>query len=198
MQERQVTIDGETHLLAPLPRPRDPEPDRVRGYLPAPRGAARPLPPPIRIGYLSREDELEALGAAPSAARTRSSSSRFLTRSRSSRSSARSRTSTRPGVGRPLHGRPRRSHPRNPRVQVGASLMRHSRAPEARTLPGRPLGPRLRDARRREATAVPALAHRLTLRPEVWVQQIRQDDVVGECPETVPTPAAEDLEPVSE
>ena len=34
--------------------------------------------------------------------------------------------------------------------------------------------------------------------PALWVQQIRQDDVVGECLETVPTPAAEDLEPVSE
>ena len=35
----------------PVPRARDPEPDRVRGHLPAARGAARPLPRPSRVGY---------------------------------------------------------------------------------------------------------------------------------------------------
>ena len=44
-----------------------------------------------------------------------------------------------------------------------------------------------------KAVAVPALAHRLTLRPELWVQRIRGEDVVAEALETVPTPAAEDL-----
>jgi MoxR-like ATPase len=43
-----------------------------------------------------------------------------------------------------------------------------------------------------KAVAVPALAHRLTLRPELWVQRIRGEDVVAEALETVPTPAAED------
>jgi MoxR-like ATPase len=44
-----------------------------------------------------------------------------------------------------------------------------------------------------KAVAVPALAHRLTLRPELWVQRISGEDVVRERIETVPTPAAEDL-----
>jgi MoxR-like ATPase len=43
-----------------------------------------------------------------------------------------------------------------------------------------------------KAVAVPALAHRLTLRPELWVQRIRGEDVVEEALETVPTPPAED------
>ncbi len=43
--------------------------------------------------------------------------------------------------------------------------------------------------------AVPALAHRLTLRPELWVQRVSAEDVVRERLETVATPAAEDLEP---
>jgi MoxR-like ATPase len=47
-----------------------------------------------------------------------------------------------------------------------------------------------------KAVAVPALAHRLSLRPEVWVQRIRAEDVVAERLETVPTPAAEDALPV--
>ena len=44
-----------------------------------------------------------------------------------------------------------------------------------------------------KAVAAPALAHRLMLRPELWVQRIRPEDVVREVLETVPTPPAEDL-----
>jgi MoxR-like ATPase len=43
-----------------------------------------------------------------------------------------------------------------------------------------------------KAVAVPALAHRLTLRPELWVQRVRGEDVVAEALESVPTPPAED------
>jgi MoxR-like ATPase len=42
-----------------------------------------------------------------------------------------------------------------------------------------------------KVVAVPALAHRLTLRPELWVRRIRADDVVLECLNSVPTPAPE-------
>ena len=44
-----------------------------------------------------------------------------------------------------------------------------------------------------KSVAVPALAHRLTLRPELWVQRISAEDVVRERLDTVPTPVAEDL-----
>jgi MoxR-like ATPase len=44
-----------------------------------------------------------------------------------------------------------------------------------------------------KAVAAPALAHRLMLRPELWVQRIRPEDIVREVLETVPTPRAEDL-----
>ena len=43
-----------------------------------------------------------------------------------------------------------------------------------------------------KAVAVPALAHRLTLRPELWVQRVRGEDVVEEALAAVPTPPAED------
>jgi MoxR-like ATPase len=43
-----------------------------------------------------------------------------------------------------------------------------------------------------KAVAIPALAHRLTLRPELWVQRVRAEDVVRECLDTVPAPAPED------
>jgi MoxR-like ATPase len=76
----------------------------------------------------------------------------------------------------------------SPRVLVGASprgslaLLRLSRARAA--LMGRDFV--VPDDV--QAVAVPALAHRLTLRPELWAQRIRADDVVLECLKTVPVP----------
>jgi MoxR-like ATPase len=43
-----------------------------------------------------------------------------------------------------------------------------------------------------KAIAVPALAHRLTLRPELWVQRVRTEDVVAECLRSVPAPVRVD------
>jgi MoxR-like ATPase len=39
--------------------------------------------------------------------------------------------------------------------------------------------------------AVPALAHRLALRPELWVERLRSDDIVRDILEQVPTPPVE-------
>jgi MoxR-like ATPase len=47
-----------------------------------------------------------------------------------------------------------------------------------------------------KSVAVPALAHRLTLRPELWVQRISAEDIVRERLAGVPTPVADDLAPV--
>jgi MoxR-like ATPase len=44
-----------------------------------------------------------------------------------------------------------------------------------------------------KAVAVPALAHRLVLRPELWVRRISADDVVQEILDAVPTPRAQDI-----
>jgi len=44
-----------------------------------------------------------------------------------------------------------------------------------------------------KAIAPPALAHRLALKPELWVQRVRAEDIVADLLETVPTPAAEDV-----
>ena len=49
-----------------------------------------------------------------------------------------------------------------------------------------------------KAVAVPALAHRLMLRPELWVQQVSGDDIVREVLESVPTPVAEEPTPAAE
>jgi MoxR-like ATPase len=43
-----------------------------------------------------------------------------------------------------------------------------------------------------KSVAVPALAHRIRLRPEQWVQRVREDDVVAECAVAVHSPPAEE------
>ena len=79
----------------------------------------------------------------------------------------------------------------SPRVLVGSSprgslaLMKLSRCRAA--LAGRDFVT-LDDVK---AVAVPALAHRLTLRPELWAQEVRGEDVVNETLEAVPTPVSE-------
>jgi MoxR-like ATPase len=47
-----------------------------------------------------------------------------------------------------------------------------------------------------KAVAVPALSHRIMLKPEVWVQRIRTADLVRRVLDTVPAPAAEESAPV--
>ena len=42
-----------------------------------------------------------------------------------------------------------------------------------------------------KAVALPALFHRITLRPDLWVQGARVDEIVRECVESVPVPVAE-------
>jgi MoxR-like ATPase len=40
--------------------------------------------------------------------------------------------------------------------------------------------------------AAPALAHRMTLRPELWVQRITPEMVVADCLDRVPGPPTSD------
>jgi MoxR-like ATPase len=50
-----------------------------------------------------------------------------------------------------------------------------------------------------KAVASPALAHRLSLRPELWVQRLRPDDIVAALLDEVPTPRAQPTpEPAAE
>ena len=44
-----------------------------------------------------------------------------------------------------------------------------------------------------KAVVVPALAHRLVLRPELWVQRVSAEDVVHDVLVSVPTPGADDV-----
>jgi MoxR-like ATPase len=48
-----------------------------------------------------------------------------------------------------------------------------------------------------KSVAVPALAHRLTLRPELWVQKVSAEDVIEKILETVPTPPSDEAAPAA-
>jgi MoxR-like ATPase len=79
----------------------------------------------------------------------------------------------------------------NPRLQVGSSprgslaLLKLSRARAA--MDGRAFV----TPDDVKAVAIPALAHRLMLRPELWVQRVRPEAVVEECLTSVPVPSTE-------
>jgi MoxR-like ATPase len=44
-----------------------------------------------------------------------------------------------------------------------------------------------------KAVAVAALAHRVSLKPELWIQSLTTDEAVHECLDTVPVPSAAEL-----
>jgi MoxR-like ATPase len=193
MQERQVTTEGETRVLEPpffvLATQ---NPIEYEGTYPLPEAQLDRFLVRIGIGYPSRDDEVEMLsrrlgrGEDELALRPVVDTATFLEMQRALEqvhvSAAiegyivdlvtATRTSKRLAVGASPRG--------------SLALLKLSRATAA--LEGRDfVVPE--DVKK---IAVPALAHRLTLRPELWVQRIRGEDVVAEALETVPTPPAEE------
>jgi MoxR-like ATPase len=194
MQERQVTIDGETHPLAPpFLVLATQNPIEYEGTYPLPEAQLDRFLLRIGVGYPSREDELEVLERRRERRTDEIDLEPLLdAQALVSLQTAVEDVHVAESVGLYIVDLVAATRS-NPRVQVGASprgtlaLLKLSRC--RAVLSGRDyVTPD--DVK---TVTVPALAHRLTLRPEVWVQRIRQDDVVRDCLESVPTPAAEDL-----
>ena len=194
MQERQVTTEGETRPLGPpFLVLATQNPIEYEGTYPLPEAQLDRFLLRMSVGYPAREDEWQMLANRAE----RGSDEIVLDAARrprhAARDAARDRERLRLRSRRPLHGRHRRRDARRP-VDPGRRVAaRLARAAQALARARRARRPRLRDAGRREGGRGPALAHRLTLRPELWVQRISAEDVVRERLETVPTPAAEDL-----
>jgi len=194
MQERQVTIEGMTHLLdRPFIVLATQNPIEYEGTYPLPEAQLDRFLLRIGIGYPSPEDEwrmveqrverrvdeveLEPIvDAATVLELQRALEGVYVSES----------------IGRymvDLVAATRTSA----RVQVGSSprgtlaLLKLSRGRAA--LAGRDFV----TPEDVKAIATPALAHRLTLRPELWVQRIRGEDIVRESLDSVPTPPAEDV-----
>ncbi|MGH3130138.1 MAG: AAA family ATPase [Gaiellaceae bacterium] len=198
MQERQVTIEGTTH---PLDRPfivlATQNPIEYEGTYPLPEAQLDRFLLRIGIGYPTpedewrmverrverRADELELDPIVDGA--TLIEMQRALEQVYVSES-----------IGRYMVDLVRSTR-ESSRVQVGSSprgtlaLLKLSRGRAA--LAGRDFV----TPEDVKAIAVPALAHRLTLRPELWVQRIRGEDIVRESLDSVPTPPAEDVRPAA-
>jgi MoxR-like ATPase len=200
MQERQVTIEGTTHLLAPpFLVLATQNPIEYEGTYPLPEAQLDRFMLRIGVGYPEREDEWEVL-------------ERRLERGADE-------VQLEPVVGRDELLEMQRAIEQvhvdrsvglymvdlvaatrdAPGVQVGASprgslaLLKLSRCRAA--LAGRDFV----IPEDVKAVAVPALAHRLSLRPELWVQRLRPEDLVLELLDRVPTPKAEaEPEPAAE
>ena len=193
MQERQVTIENDD---APLEPPflvlATQNPIEYEGTYPLPEAQLDRFLVRISIGYPAARTRSRCSTGGSSAVSTRSSSSRSSTRRRSSRCSGHSRRCTSPTRSRATSSTSSRRRATSQRLAVGASprgsiaLVKLSRAKAA--LAGRDFV----TPEDVKAIAVPALAHRLMVRPELWVQRLRAEDVVEEVLETVPTPPAED------
>jgi MoxR-like ATPase len=48
-----------------------------------------------------------------------------------------------------------------------------------------------------KAVGVPALAHRITLRPELWVRKVSPEDVIARILTSVPVPRTDPAAPVT-
>jgi len=194
MQERQVTIEGETHPLEPpFLVIATQNPIEYEGTYPLPEAQLDRFLLRVSVGYPARADEWGMLERRLARAVDDLELEAVVDRSRLL---ALQRAIETVHVSEPigyylvdLVAATRTSN----RIQVGASprgtlaLLKLARAYAA--LRGRDfVTPE--DAK---AVAVPALAHRLMLRPELWVQRVQPEDVVREALDTVPTPAAEDV-----
>lgn len=194
MQEQQVTVDGVTHLL---PRPflvlATQNPIEYEGTYPLPEAQLDRFLLRTSVGYPGAEDEWRILERRL-ARRTDEvdlvpvvGQAEILGMQQAIETVHVSDT-----VGRylvALVGATRASG----KIQVGASprgslaLMKLSRARAA--LAGRDFV----TPDDVKAVALPALAHRIVLRTELWVRRITPEEVVAELIDAVPTPVADDL-----
>jgi MoxR-like ATPase len=194
MQERQVTIEGETNQLErPFLVIATQNPIEYEGTYPLPEAQLDRFLLRVRVGYPSRDDEWAFLERRLERA-TDDIQLEPVTDRRGlvEMQEALEQVHVSEAVGTyivDVVAATRASQ----RVQVGASprgslaLVKLSRGKAA--LDGRDFV----TPEDVKAVAGPALSHRLMLRPELWVQRVRPEDVVQEALETVPTPAAEDL-----
>src|SRR6266498_308582 len=194
MQERQVTIEGQTNQLErPFLVIATQNPIEYEGTYPLPEAQLDRFILRIGVGYPSRDDEWALLERRIERGADEVSLDAVTDRS----GLLEMQTSIEQvHVSEPIGAyivdivSSTRS---SQRVQVGASprgslaILKLSRAKAA--LDGRDFV----TPEDVKAVAMPALSHRLILRPELWVQRVRPEDVVREVLETVPTPAAEDL-----
>ena len=194
MQERQVTIEGTSHVLEqPFLVIATQNPIEYEGTYPLPEAQLDRFLVRLRVGYPERDDEWRMLEQRLERARDDVELERVVDRATLvEMQRAIEQVYVAESIGYyivDLVAATRTSG----QVEVGASprgslaLLKLARARAA--LFGRDFV----TPEDVKGVAVPALAHRLMLRPELWVRRVRPEDVVEHALETVPTPAAEDV-----
>jgi MoxR-like ATPase len=195
MQERQVTIEGETRPLEPpFIVLATQNPIEYEGTYPLPEAQLDRFMLRIGVGYPSREHEWEMLERRIERAEDEVELYQVVNReSVLEMQRAVEQVHVEESLGYYIVDLTTATRTA-PGVQVGASprgslaLLKLSRCRAA--LAGRDyVTPD--DVKE---VAVPALAHRLALRPELWVERRRSDDIVRDVLDRVPTPAVEQAE----
>jgi MoxR-like ATPase len=194
MQERQVTIEGRTNVLErPFLVVATQNPIEYEGTYPLPEAQLDRFLLRIGVGYPERDDEWELLERRVARAVDEIVLSPVVDRAtvlELQRAVEQVHVARSLGLYMVDLVASTRS---SSRVQVGSSprgtlaLLKLSRCKAA--LAGRDFV----TPDDVKAVAVPALGHRLMLRPELWVQRVSPDDVVRQSLDTVPTPKAEDI-----
>jgi MoxR-like ATPase len=192
MAERQVTTEGESRLLAaPFLVVATQNPIEYEGTYPLPEAQLDRFLLRMAVGYPDRDDEWEVLdrrmlrGSDDVTLEPVSDIAEVLAMQQAIESV---HVSKPVGLYMVDLAAATRIHPQ---VQVGASprgtlaLLKLSRC--LAVLRGRDFV-LPEDVKQ---IAVPALAHRITLRPELWVQRVSPEAVVADCLESVPTPPAQ-------
>ena len=189
MQERQVTSEGETRLLErPFLVVATQNPIEYEGTYPLPEAQLDRFLARIRVGYPSRMDEWEIL----SRRLERASDEVTLT------------PVTDPATLLALQRSVEAVHVSEPVGYYIVDLVEATRRAAQVEVGASPRGTLalLKLARARalmqardfvipddvKQVAVPALAHRLVLHPELWVQNVQGSDLVQRCLDEVPTP----------
>ena len=193
MQERQVTIEGRTSRLGPpFLVIATQNPIEYEGTYPLPEAQLDRFLLRLSVGYPSREDEWQILERRLERAVDEVELTTVVDRAELlEMQRAVEEVYVSESIGRYMIELVSATR-ENPRIQVGASprgslaLLKVSRCRAA--LAGRDFV----TPEDVKAVAVPALAHRLMLSPELWVQRVSPADVVREVLQSVPTPAADD------
>ena len=192
MQERQVTIEGETRPLEPpFVVLATQNPIEYEGTYPLPEAQLDRFMLRIGVGYPAREHEWEMLERRMARAEDEVELYQVVNReSLVGMQLAVEQVHVEESLGYYMVDLAAATRTA-PGVQVGSSprgslaLLKLSRCRAA--LAGRDYA----TPDDVKAVAVPALAHRLALRPELWVERRRGDDIVREVLDRVPTPAVE-------
>ena len=196
MEERQVTLEGETRRLAP---PflvfATQNPIEYEGTYPLPEAQLDRFLVRISLGYLEPADESELLLARARRRRERVELEAVCDRETLLE----------------LQAMVEEVHLSESVAAYAVSLVRATRDSPQLSLGASPRGSLalMKLARARAAlhgrdfvkpddvkhVAVPALAHRLTLSPELWVQRTDPGEIVGSIVSSVPVPVADEIEP---